>query len=197
MKALRSGVSLAIVVISVAGCASQRPPTPKGEPSEAASRIVGTHPLTCFPSDVTASLGGESAAQQASSPPVASAARPVEATIQLATEPANVALKTVSLQVFPVQRGVGMGSSTIVPATRPSRPSAVKTIVVPSPVVGVTYRLRVDDTGDKPGVTLPSGVYDVDVVQEVAVGPSCVSSETSGPDEEFEVDTTIGQVRLP
>jgi hypothetical protein len=73
----------------------------------------------------------------------------------------------------------------------------VKTIVVPSPRAGAIYRLQIDGTGDTPGITPPPGLYDVEVVQDIAVGPTCLGNDSSGPDEEVDVHTTIGQVRLP
>lgn len=199
MKVNRSAALLVTSAICLSGCASASHPKAADTRASAttANRTVETHPLTCFPGSVTASLDGIPAAEHLATPPVATAAQPVTATLQLGQEPASVTLTGVSLQVLPAQPGPGLGTSTIVSATPPSRVPAVKSIAVPSPRAGVAYHFEIDGTSDTPGVTPTPGLYDVEVVQDVTVTASCVNSDPSEPSSDLEVHTTIGQIRLP
>lgn len=161
------------------------------------STAIGMRPLSCYPSKIAASVAGVPTDQALkTTPPVASAANPVEATIRLTTEPATVHLNSVSLQVVPDVPGPGIGATTP-PSHHPKPPAAVKTITLPKPNAGSVHTLKIDGTGNDPNVRPAPGLYDVVVVQDVTVNPSCVSDSTTGPDASFEVQTTIGRVRFP
>jgi hypothetical protein len=195
------GTALVVMcAVPLAACASASRPAAAAKTSSTPSstQVVGMHPLTCFPASVAASVDGVPAAQATNvTPPVASTASPVEATIQLGAEPPNVTLTEVSLRVLPNEPGIGVGSSTVVPSAPPSSPPAVKTMAVSSPRVGVPYKMEIDGSSDTPGVAPPAGLYDVEIVQDITVSSSCVSNITAGPPEGFEFHTTIGRVSLP
>jgi hypothetical protein len=199
VKVHRATALLVMCAVPLAACAATSRPAPaaKIDSTPSSSQIVGMRPLGCFPASVAAWVGGVPAAQATTvTPPVASTASPVEATIQLGAEPPNVTLTEVSLRVLPNEPGIGAGSSTVVPSARPSTPPAVKTMAVSSPRVGVPYRMEIDGTSDTPGVAPTPGLYDVEVVQDITVSSSCGSNITAGPPEGFEVTTTIGRVRF-
>jgi hypothetical protein len=153
--------------------------------------------LTCFPSTLTASVAGVPADQALKTTPlVASVASPVDATIHLTTEPATVHLNSVSLQVVPDVPGPGIGATTP-PSHHPKPPAAVKAMTLPTPNAGSVHTLKIDGTGNDPSIRPAPGLYDVVVVQDITVNPSCVSDSTTGPGMGFEVQTTIGRVRFP
>ena len=181
---------------SVTAVTSQSSAAP---PAGAASSLSVMHPLTCFPSSPVASVGGVPDTQQDRAPALTvSLAAPVIVTIQLPSEPANVSLASVSVQLTAHQGPrAPIGASFSPPATPPAPPAVVKSIPLGTPIAGSTSQIRLDGTGNTAGVVPPAGLYDVNVVQEVTVASSCLSNTVGGPTSDVQVSTTIGHVRLP
>jgi hypothetical protein len=162
-----------------------------------ASSLSGMHPLTCFPSSPVASVGGVPDTQQDRAAVLTvSSAAPVFVTVQLPSEPANVSLASVSVELTPHQPPRNpMAASTI--RTPPVPPAVVKSSSLGTPTAGSTSQIRLDGTGNTAGGVPPAGLYDVNVVQEVTVASSCLSNTVGGPTSGVQVSTTIGYVRLP
>jgi len=202
---------LVALTVPVAACATQHVHGTAGAPASVtavasegsappvstASSLAVMHPLTCFPSSPVASVGGVPETQQ--DQPTAltvSSAAPVIVTVQLPSEPANVSLASVSVDLTPHQPPRNpMAASTI--TTPPAPPTVVKSIPLGTPIAGSTSQIRLDGTGNTAGVVPPAGIYDVNVVQEVTVASSCLSNSVGGPTSGVQVSTTIGYVRLP
>jgi hypothetical protein len=199
MKLRPSAALVVASILPLVACSSVRHDGAGAAQSPASSGpVVETHPLTCFPAPVTASVGDVPAAQQnVGSAPPASVAKPVQTTIELGQERANITLTSLSLRVVSHQAPHGAPSATLLSPVRGGMPNAVKTITVPAPRAGVVYTLAVDGTSDQAGVVPAPGVYDVDVVQDISVPSSCISDTVGGPDVSVEFHTTIGYVRLP
>jgi hypothetical protein len=182
---------------AAASVTAESPQSSAPPPASTASSLSVMHPLTCFPSSPVASVGGvpETQQDQAAALPVSSAA-PVIVTVQLPSEPANVSLASVSVELTAHQPPRNpMAASTI--TTPPAPPTVVKAIPLGTPIAGSTSQIRLDGTGNKAGVVPPAGLYDVNVVQEVTVASNCLSNTVGGPTSGVQVSTTIGYVRLP
>jgi hypothetical protein len=205
---------LVVLTVPLAACATQHvhgtagappsgtalsPQSSAPPPASPASSMIVTHPLTCFPAPPIASVGGVPETQQDQVTPLTvSSAAPAIVTIQLPSEPANVSLASVSVQLTPHQPPrTPVGQTPSPPATPPAPPVVVKSIPLGKPITGSTSQIRVDGTGNTAGVVPPAGLYDVNVVQEVTLASSCESNTVDGPTSTGQVTTTIGHVRLP
>lgn len=178
---------------SVTATASQG----SGPPVSTASSLAVMHPLTCFPSSPIGSVGGvpDTQQDQAAALPVSSAA-PVIVSVQLPSEPANVSLASVSVDLTAHQPPRDAAAASTITAP-PAPPTVVKSIALGTPIAGSTSHVRLDGTSNTAGVAPPAGLYDVDVVQQVTMASSCVSNTLGGPTSGVQVSTTIGYVRLP
>lgn len=164
-----------------------------------ATGIVAMHPLTCFPSNFVASVGGVSETQAVQSSPVsASQTSPIVASVQVPSEPQNVSLNSLDIVLVPSRGPMTIAPQSISPSAPPRVASVpVKTLHVAAPLVGKTYQLQIDGKGDTPAAALAAGMYDVDVVQKISLASSCESDVVGGPTSTGQVTTTIGYVQLP
>lgn len=164
-----------------------------------ATGIVGMHPLTCFPTNFVASVGGVSETQAAQSAPLsASQASPILASVQVPSEPQNVSLNWLDIALVPSRGSITIAPQSISPSSpRPAASVPIKTLHVAAPLVGHTYQLQIDGKGDTPTVALAAGMYDVDVVQNISLASSCESDVVGGPNSTGQVTTIIGYVQLP